>query len=158
VSGEVWEAVRDGDPRAFALFERHYSCHRYQDGRRARPGYRNRCLFVGPGEKLVLLTPDARALFVWRRFVSRDAQVGVNCALFRNEGAFAGALRSSALIRAAEDLAWARWPGQRLYTYVNPRVVRSSNPGCCFRAAGWRRCGVTKVNRLLVLEKLAGWG
>ena len=150
----LWLPTRDGDERAAALHRRHYSYHVYP--RRpavTAPGYRNRYLFVGPGEKLVLLTPDCRALFVWRRFHSRDGQLGVNCAVFRNEGAFDGQVRSSALILAAEAIAWQRWPGARLYTYVNPRAVRSSNPGCCFLKAGWRRCGVTKVHKLMVLEK-----
>ena len=51
--------------------------------------------------------------------------------------------------------AWRRWPGARFYTYVNPRRVRSVNPGFCFKAAGWRLCGITKTRRLLVLEAFA---
>ena len=47
---------------------------------------RARALFVGPGEKLVLLGHDDRALFVWRRFISMDRQEGVCCSVFRNEG------------------------------------------------------------------------
>ena len=101
----------------------------------------------------MLLSRDAQALFVWRKFLSRDGQTGVNCALFRNEGAYCGEIRSSRLILAAEAWAWARWPGERLYTYVDPHKVRSCNPGYCYLVAGWRRCGVTKVHGLLVLEK-----
>lgn len=143
LSGDTWVPVRDGNATGRALFRRHYSYRPYQDGR-------DPALFVGPGEKLVLLTPCARALFVWRRFQSDDGQDGVNCAVFRNEGAGL----SSALIRAAECIAWDRWPGERLYTYVNPRKVASANPGYCFLAAGWRRCGVTKRRRLMILERL----
>ncbi len=51
-------------------------------------------------------------------------------------------------------LAWAEWGPQRLYTYVNPRRVRSSNPGYCFKQAGWRLCGVTKTRKLLILDCL----
>lgn len=101
----------------------------------------------------MLLSRDCRALFVGRKFVSRDGQQGVNCALFRNEGAFCALVQSSRLILAAEAWAWARWPGERLYIYVDARRVRSSNPGYCFQKAGWRRCGVTKVRKLLILEK-----
>jgi hypothetical protein len=136
-----WYYTRDGDPVALALYERHYSCYHYADGRQRK-------LFVGPGEKVVLLSPDGDALFVWRKFESADGQEGVNCAVFRNEGP----KRSSDLIREAMTIAWQRWPGERLYTYVNPRMVRSSNPGCCFQKAGWRRCGITRWNRLLILE------
>lgn len=139
-----WLRARDGDPWALALYERHDSCYRYRDGRRRR-------LFVGPGGKEVLITADGRALFVWRRFVSGDGQQGVNCAVFRNEGN----VRSSGLIEEACVVAWERWPGERLYTYVNPRAVRSTNPGYCFVCAGFRRCGVTKWNRLLIFERLS---
>ena len=142
--GESWIAVRDGDDTARAIFQQHYSYRPYADGRRPM-------LFVGPGEKLVLVWPDASALFVWRRFISGDGQQGVNCAAFRNEGAGL----SSDLIREADAIADERWPGERHYTYVNPRRVRSSNPGYCFLKAGWQRCGVTKWNRLRILERAA---
>lgn len=140
-----WTEIRDGNQTALAMFGRHYSALQYRDGRE-----RNR--FVGPGYRMVLMTPDARAMFVWRKFFSADKQDGVNCAVFRNEGSTAG--RSSDLIRAAMSLAWRRWPGERLYTYVNPRRVASKNPGYCFKVAGWSPCGVTAIRKLLVLEAL----
>jgi hypothetical protein len=99
-----WFAVKDGDARAFALFRRHYSYHEYQDGRRQRPGYRHRFLMVGPGEKMVLMTVNCDALFVWRKFMSDDGQQGVNCAVFRNESP----VLSSLLVLEAEQLAWQR--------------------------------------------------
>jgi hypothetical protein len=145
-----WLGVKDGDPRAFDLFSRHYSYQNYRDGRRNRYGYRNRFLIIGPGEKLVLLGVDSRALFGWRR--GSDASQGfcVSCTVFRNESEY----RSSDLILEATELAWARWPGERLVTYVDPRAVKSSNPGYCFIKAGWRKCGITKWNKLLIFEKL----
>lgn len=136
----LWTEVYDANPTALALFTRHYSFRRNRNMSDPR--------FAGPGEKMLLLTADARALFVWRKFISKDNQQGVNCAVFRNESAYL----SSDLIVAAMILAWSRWPGQRLYTYVNPRKIRSSNPGCCFLKAGWRRCGITKTRKLIVLE------
>lgn len=135
--------MRDGNPTGLALFRRHYS-HRRTRG--------DTSLFVGPGEKLVLITPCARAMFVWRNFLNDDGQTGINCAVFRNEGAGEG--QSSDLIRAADAIADRKWPGQRHYTYVDPRKVRSANPGWCFICAGYRRCGVTKKRRLLILERL----
>src|SRR5215471_13092009 len=97
----AWIEVKDGNDTARALFDQHYSRYHYADGRQP-------ALFVGPGEKMVLLWPDARAVFVWRRFLSRDGQAGVNCAIFRNEGAGL----SSDLIRLACERAWKRWPGE----------------------------------------------
>lgn len=121
-----WRRTLDGDREGLALYGRHYSARAYQDGRR-------RSLFVGPGEKLVLVSFDGSALFVWRRFVDDSGEEGVNCAVFRNEGS----IRSSDLIREADAIAWSRWPGERLYTYVDAGAIRSTNPGYCFLAAGW---------------------
>lgn len=137
-----WVLITDGNPTAAALYDRHYS---------RNPASRGDPRIAGPGRKMVLLTPCARALFVWREFHTKDetaAPGDINCAIFRNEGAGL----ASELILAAMALAWERWPGRRLYTYVNPRRVRSANPGYCFKAAGWRACGVTKTRRLLILE------
>lgn len=142
--GGVWVETRDGDPDVKAIFDRHYSRRGYRDGREQKR-------FVGPGQRIVLITPGCDAIFIWKKMLSMDSQEGVYCQVFRNEG---GSL-SSLLILAAEEWAWARWPGERLYTYVNPRRVASVNPGYCFKRAGWRRCGLTLSNRLLVFEKAA---
>jgi hypothetical protein len=87
-------------------------------------------------------------MFVWRRFIDGSGQLGINCAVFRNEGP----ALSSLLVRQADAIADHVWPGERHYTYVNPQSVRSTNPGYCFLAAGWRRCGRTKGG-LLILER-----
>lgn len=144
----MWVLTKDGDPRAFSLMSRHYSFRAYADGRRLRSDYRNRFLFVGPGERIVLVTSDYDALFVWRVFRDLSGQSGVCCSVFRNESFYL----SSDLILAAELFAYEKWPGQRLYTYVNVRRVKSSNPGYCFKCAGWFSCGYTKGG-LLILEK-----
>jgi hypothetical protein len=147
----VWVEVKDGDRDAFLLMSRHYSFRPYRDGRRQRRGNPNRFLFMGPGEKMVLLTPAGDALLSWRRFKNDAGEKGVMCAAFRNEGR----QLSSDLIRAAVDLALARWPGERLYTYVDPSKIRSSNPGFCFIQAGWRRLTRrTKKRGLVILEKV----
>lgn len=140
----TWIPILDGDDAARSLFDRHYSRYFYADGRQPK-------LFCGPGFKLVLSTPCRRALFVWRKFHSMDNQVGINCAIFRNESASV----SSELIRAADAIADARWPGERHFTYVDPRKVASTNPGYCFKMAGWEVCGVTKARKLLILEREA---
>lgn len=146
----TWIQVKDGDPRAFEIMKRHYTYHDYIDGRRHNPSYRNRRMFVGPGEKLVLLTPQCDALFVWRKFIDKSQQQGINCAVFRNESS----CLSSELIANAEAVALLRWPeATRFYTYVNPRKIKSPNPGYCFKAAGWKQCGRTKKRRLIILEK-----
>ncbi len=141
-----WLSVKDGDPRAAGIHSRHYSRYQYKDGRRNLHGYANRFLIIGPGEKLVLLGNDERALFGWRR--GNDASQGycVSCTVFRNEGE----RLSSDLIREADTLAWVKWPDEtRHVTYVDPQKVASRNPGYCFIMAGWSKCGVTKSGKLI---------
>lgn len=146
----VWDVIKDGNPTAMDLFRRHYSYRKSRDQMKFWPNASDQ-LFVGPGEKLVLLTPCERALFVWRRErFTLNGQEGVNCAVFRNEGAGL----SSDLIREADEIAWEKWPGDRLYTYVDPRKTRHKrDPGRCFLRAGWQRCGITKGG-LCILEHL----
>ena len=136
----LWHGVKDGNKKALELYERHYSCYKYADGR-------IRKLFCGPGEKMVLLTEKSDALFIWRKFIDKSGQKGVNCATFRNEGC----VLSSILILEAMKIAWRKWPSERFYTYVNQRKIRSTNPGYCFKVAGWKECGKTKGG-LIILE------
>jgi hypothetical protein len=141
-----WWLTKDGDLVAFEMARRHYSAWKNRT-----PKIRQ---FVGPGEKLVLRTWDGDALFVWRRFIDDSGQTGVCCPLFRNESA----VRSSDLIREACRIADIRWPDLRRYTFVDPGKIRSRNPGCCFRKAGWKvvRDGrgnpVTTKRGLVILE------
>lgn len=138
-----WIVIRDGNRTAMNIFGRHYT---------ARP-HRKIEQFIGPGKKLALITQDAKAIFAWRKEEFRlDAQFGVNCPVFRNEGTAAG--KSSYLIRAACDLAWEEWPGERLFTFVDPAKIRmKAEPGRCFLRAGFQYCGVTPKG-LLILERL----
>lgn len=136
----AWKETYDGDQKARELADRHYS--------RKTVGAR---LFCGPGEKLILITADKKAVFVWRKCRYRmDGQTGVECTMFRNEG---GKLSSSLIIEACK-WAWMRWPGERLFTYVRDAAVKSSNPGFCFLSAGWSKCGRNKFGKLTILENL----
>ncbi len=135
-----WYLTKDGDLSCLAMYHRHYSRRKYKDGRQPK-------LFCGPGEKIVLRTRLADAVFVWRKFIDASGQKGINCAIFRNESH----ILSSDLIRQADKIADFCWPGERHYTYVNAKKVRSANPGFCFISAGWKRCGTTKGG-LVILE------
>lgn len=142
--GDGWIEVRDGNDTARAIFDRHYSRYVYADGRKPR-------LFMGPGEKMVLLSPNADAVFGWRKFISMDDQQGVNCAIFRNESHEI----ASELILAAERLARARWGDDRFYTYVDPRKVKPVMVrgvpvwGWCFFKAGWKYAGMSKSGKII---------
>ncbi len=147
--GDGWIALKDGDESCRTIFDRHYSRRVYRDGRKPK-------LFVGPGEKSVLMRADGSGLFVWRKFISDDGQEGVNCAVFRNEGDEV----ASDLIREAVVVARDRWPNERFYTYVDPRKVKPTMfrgyPvwGWCFYRAGWSFVSVGKGGKhVLGLEK-----
>lgn len=145
MSEPLWWVTKDGDRSCLALYLRHYSSKK----RAARaPGQ-----FVGPGEHIVLRTACASAMFVWRRYVDDTIpkQEGVECSVFRNEAP--EVFTSSELIRQADAVADRCWPGERHYTKVDPKAVRSANPGYSFIRAGWRRCGTT-AGGLLLLERL----
>lgn len=141
-----WIGIHDADPRANAIYRRHYS-NRQGESRQSTTG------IAGHGEKMLLLTLDCAALFVWRKqpdyFAERIGESGIICTIFRNEGP----IRSSDLILEAEQLAWGRWPGQRLFTYVWDSKIKSVNPGYCYKMAGWKTCGRNKDGRLTILEK-----
>lgn len=138
----LWWITKDGDASCFALYRRHYSA------KNKRPRLRQ---FVGPGEHIVLRTDDGDAVFVWRNYIdhTEPRQEGIECALFRNEGP----ILSSHLVRQADAVADCAWPDRRHYTKVSAADVRSTNPGYCFIAAGWRRCGRT-AGGLVILERL----
>jgi len=137
--GNTWIPIKDGDVSAMSIFKRHYT---------ARKDSPKIFQFIGPGEKLVLITPDAKALFAWRKFINDAGENGVNCCIFRNEGSVYG--KSSDLIIKAMAIAWERWPKERLYTYVDADKVRHKrDPGRSFIKAGFKKCGITKSGKLI---------
>lgn len=117
-----WIEVKDGDPRAVAIFRTHYSCH---DPKIDYVRYG----FSGKGESMVLLNQECNALFCWRRVEGE----GINCSVFHNDSN----ILSSDMIKEADKLAWQHWAEKRHYTYVNSKKITSSHPGYCFLKAGW---------------------
>lgn len=146
-----WFGTSKCNPQAVELYSRHYSSAK--NGKSVRDWLSSG--ITAPGESITLVTPDVSALFVWlkQKYVD-NGQAGVNCAVFRNESR----VLSSVLILNAEVFAWAKWPGERLYTYVDPQETKKrrgkrNKPGHCFIMAGWVECGVTPRG-LVILEKL----
>ena len=134
------------DQECRMLADRHYS--------RRTPRARQ---FAYSGRKLVLRDALGDVLFVWMfpdPAMRMDGQTGYNCAIFRNESA----RRSSEIILEAETLATAKWGRNRFYTYVDPARIRSVNPGCCFKAAGWRFVRLSAHGKHLLEKPAAGNG
>jgi hypothetical protein len=124
----TWQVRSKADPAALALFDRHYS--------RQKPGRGE----VGPpGRKLVLVSPCERALWCTHWPYAKLAMDGLDvyrCTVFRNEGA---GLASELIIDAMAvtlDL-WGAPPRDGWATWVDTRKVPGSNPGYCFKRAGW---------------------
>ena len=144
-----WYVVRDGDARALGIYTRHYSAQKARGPYRIVP-IGNRARFVGSGEKLLLLSADCTAIFAWRKLRYRkDGQTGVECMAFRKEGPGL----ASQMIEEAVTYAWTRWPGERLFTFIDPRKIASPNPGYCFKQAGFTYCGTSRKRQLHVLER-----
>jgi len=141
-----WIITNDKDPRALALADRHYS--------RKTPGSKKG--FMGPGEHLVLITPDRDALFGWLRQRYRaDGIDGVYCVIFRNEGP----VLSSRLVLEAERLALEKWPDAKVFfTYVDPAKVKSGRPGWTFIKAGWREAGRDRDGKILFMKEAVRGG
>jgi hypothetical protein len=142
-----WALSHRADRRALPLADRHYN--------RQKPGTPQ---FVAPGRCLVLLTPEADALWVsswpFAQYVKHAWAGAWVCSLFRNEGP----VLSSVLIReaaAVTRLVWGAPPSLGMVTFVDPsKTRRKRDPGRCYRRAGWRVCGATQGG-LVALQLVA---
>jgi hypothetical protein len=141
----LWEISNRADPRALPLADRHYNRQKISAPQ-----------FVPPGRCLVLLTPDADALWVtsapFGQYVRHAWPGAWVCSLYRNEGP----LKGKQLIRQA--VAATRWyaeqkgwevPSFGMISFVDPRHVRpKTTPGHTFIMAGFRPVGRTKSGLL----------
>lgn len=134
-----WVVSHRADPRAVQLADRHYN--------RQKPGSPQ---FVPPGRCLVLLTPDADALWVtsWPYAeYTKHAWAGawVN-SLFRREPECTAL--ASDLIRAAVAATRWKWgepPELGMVTFVDASKVRHKrDPGRCYLRAGFQSVGETQ--------------
>lgn len=139
-----WLPAIENSPETRSLYRRHKGVLSLRSSSRSR-------LIASTGDKLVLITPQADALIVFRKTGPADfLNQGVQCVAFRNEGHF----RSDSLIREAVE-CWARprWPYERFYACFQGRRIVATNPAYAFKCAGWQRCGLDAYG-LIVLELL----
>lgn len=143
----TWEKITKFDPRGAALADRHYSRRKIGSPQ-----------WMPPGETLNLISESGKALFGWWRPHPKSGLRAMNgldgwtCTIFRNEGN----TMSSLLILAAEvalvNLGRGCGPDGML-TYVWDSKVTSSNPGYCFKQAGWKVKGRSADKRKTLLWK-----
>jgi hypothetical protein len=101
----------------------------------------------------VLRNAEGSVLWVWMfpdPAMRMDGQTGYNCAIFRNESD----RKSSEIILEAEQFAVARWGPGRAYTFIDSLKIRSTNPGCCYKKAGWKFVGMTKGGKHILEKQL----
>jgi hypothetical protein len=136
------DLVRIGkfDVESCQLADKHYS--------RQKPGTNQ---FMPPGKTMVLRSAAGDVVFGWLWQQKRDdGQAGYNCSIFRNESP----RLSSEIILEAEKRVVAEWGANRGFTYIDPkRISNKSNPGYCFKVAGWKFVKQTPSG-LHLLEKL----
>ena len=142
-----WVVTHKGDMSCRQLADRHYT--------RQTVGAP---MFTRPGRNLVLRTPFGDAVWVTWSGIRDDGMDAWECALFRNESAHL----SSDMIRWAVRASLAEWgrpPKDGFITYVDQTKVRSSNPGFCYIAAGWKKVGFSRKRGLLLLQVKSevGW-
>lgn len=136
-----WIITHKGDDSCRRLADRHYS--------RQTIGHP---MFTRPGRNLVLRTAEGNAAWVTWYGLRDDGLDAFECTLFRNESEHL----SSYLIRAAVEAIREEWgpflPPDGIITYVAANKVRSTNPGCCFKIAGWKRVGESKKRKHLLFQ------
>lgn len=144
----MWTKVTKFDKRACAIADRHYS--------RRKPGSGQ---FMPPGQTLVLLSADEKAVWGWWRphpdsgIMAMNGLDGWTCTIFRTESKLW--LASEMILSAERELLSAELGlgPDGLLTYVWDRKVHSENPGYCFKMAGWLRIGRSADGRKTLLQK-----
>ena len=142
----IWTRTKKFDSECAAMADRHYS--------RRTVGSPQ---FMPPGQTIVLKAPNA--VFGWWRpdpskgFKQMNGLEGWTCTIFRNEST----AKSSEMILEAEfaltEFAGADCGPDGMITYVWDKRVRSSNPGCCFKIAGWKVAGKSADKRKTLFLK-----
>jgi len=102
------------------------------------------------GSTLVIRNWEGTVVFGWLFQQRRmDHQQGYCCSIFRNESP----RLSSSIILECEQIAFSVWGPNRVFTYINPSKLKSSNPGFCFKMAGYRIVGRSSERHFLLLAK-----
>ena len=141
-----WRVSHRCDPAARRLADRHYN--------RQSIGAPN---FVPPGRCLVLYgeSDEGKAFWVtswpFSQYVKHAWGGAWICSAFRNEGL---GLSSELIVSAVAATRW-RWPdvpSLGMITFVDSSKVRSTNPGSCYRHAGFTRLNERTKGGLIVLQ------
>jgi hypothetical protein len=150
-----WQLTSSGkfDPIGCDLVRGHYS--------RRKP---NSPQFMPPGETVVLISVDKKAVWGWWRphprsgIQAMNGKDGWTCSVFANHGT----TLSSVLVLEAEIALSVLTSEKRLaspcgpsgmLTYVWRAKVKSKNPGYCYKCAGWTKIGTCSKGSKDLLQK-----
>jgi hypothetical protein len=137
---EQWMTTHKGDISCRKLADRHYSRQTIGDPQ-----------FCRPGRNLVLRTAAGDAVWVTWHGIRDDGLQAWECTIFRNESSYQSSDMISDAIEATIAL-WGNPPNDGIITYVAADKVKSSNPGYCFKKAGFKHIGESKKRHLLLLQ------
>lgn len=143
---EPWIRTHAMDQSGMLLADRHYSRQSIGNPKWNRPG-----------NNLVLRTAMGDAVWTTWNGIRDDGLEAWECTIFRNEAP--EKYLSSDMIRAAVQVTiteWGELPRDGIITYVAANKVRSTNSGCCFKKAGFKHIGESKVNKLLLFQYKTG--
>lgn len=145
-----WQRTTKFDSRGASLADRHYSRRKIGSPQ-----------FMPPGQTIVLVLPEAigSAVFGWWRphpdagLAALNGLDGWTCTIFRRES---GPVASELILDAELAIAEAGYDigPDGFITYVFDRKVRSNNPGCCFKKAGYVATGRSADGKKTLLQKL----
>ncbi len=83
---------------------------------------------------------DARPAYVWRNMMFRNLGPDLASDLIR---------QATWITRKVWSVKYGETPTEPLRTEVDPRKVKSRNPGYCYLMAGWKRGGKTRDGKLI---------
>jgi hypothetical protein len=140
-----WHLSSRTDPLVRELADRHYY--------RKSIGHPQ---FTPPGKCVVFRTANYGAIWITNaplaQYIRHQWAGAWTCIVFRNESS----ILSSTLIKQAVAVTLfilKTPPAVGFITFVNASKIKSSNPGYCFKRAGWKHVGFTKKG-LHVLQLL----
>jgi hypothetical protein len=142
-----WYVSHQSDSRIKPLADRHYYRKNPQSVQ-----------FAPPGRCVVLRTANNDAFWItqapYAQYTRHQWAGAWTCSAFRNEST---TLSSRLITQAvAVSLFILKTPPELGFiTFVNPTKIKSTNPGCCFKKAGWKLVGLTKGG-LYALQLLPG--
>lgn len=148
----VLERVKPTEPAILEMVRSHYS---HVSNIKQRPRTEKTSKTWWSNARLVVFSDLGRTLvFAWqwpKDGMRRDKQNGFNNTLFHRSGRCE--YLASEVILAAEQKAIEHWGPNRAYTYVDPEEV-SSNPGYCYKIAGWKFVKVAASGKHLLEKQL----